>query len=1108
MRNSSSFRVSLALIALFAGAAFAQGSAVLTGTVTDAATGKPVGEVVVTATSPELQGEEIVVTDASGTYRIPQLPPGTYTIRLEKEAFKPYLRPDISLRVDRTIRLNIQLQPEALRAEEEVLVVGRAPTIDVGSSSTGVNVGQDFIKNIAIVPVGAKRSGTRSFESLAEVAPGVNADGYGFSVAGTTSPENSFVIDGLSVNDPAYGIVGTPLSVEFIQDVNVITGGYMPEFGRATGGVMNAVTKSGSNEFHGSVFGNWSPGALSGTSLEVRSAASSIRSRAQAWNVGDFGAEIGGPILKDKLWFYAGFNPSFSRYRVRRSLHQFLDVRCNPAVTEQALKNGYADPCVDGTDNVVDAADVDDTGNRVTQELPGSQKYLFADQRSYQYIGKLTYLINPDHSVSLSVYGAPTTSGGPGQLGIEPQSGGLDNPAAGRLGTVGNTYVSDSSDVALKYAASFMDKKVLLEVTAGWHHQTRKLLASDGTGPGASTGMSSVSQVIFRRTNPHSILDFEELSPEATEACSVPVYNPANNMLVGQSKGTAKATRCPVSNYAIGGGGFTSEESLDRYSGRAVGTLFLSAAGHHSIKAGLDVEVLNYALTKAYSGSLLLRESTSGNTWTDFAAYGYLSGPDEVVRKQTQGDRVSSTSLGGFIQDSWDIVDLVTLNAGLRLDQQTVVGSDGNVGMVLNNEISPRVGLVYDFTQEGRSKIFVNYARYYESVPLDVAQRTLPGERQAGYVRVRLPTNGNARGNITGEGTPQGCDPLADINQVKNQCQDRNNHFILGSATDPGQYAFQTGGSGTPVDPNLQPQSSDEIAVGGEYEVISDGRLGVNYSHRYLNNVIEDMSRDEASTYFLGNPGSGLAKDFPKATRDYDSFSVYFTKTFRELWLAQVSYTWSYSRGNYAGLFVPETTQLDPNNNSDFDLISLLRNRTGRLPGDRTHVIKVFAAKEFPLTGSMSFNIGATYKGRSGTPISYLGSHVVYGADEVFVLPRGIGGETPWVHTVDARAGFNYQFTKSNALQLSVDIFNLFNFSAVTTVDNQFTSSDIVPGSVDPTKNPQEQICIAGSNTGCVSPLHGPDGTPITNADLNQNYKNPTQYQAPLTVRFGARVTF
>src|SRR5450755_1790394 len=106
------------------------------GTVTDAATGKPIGDVVVTATSPNLQGEEIVVTDNTGTYRIPQLPSGAYTLRLEKEQFKPYSRGDINLRSERTIRLNVQMQPESIQAEE-VVVVGKSPTVDIGSTTTG-----------------------------------------------------------------------------------------------------------------------------------------------------------------------------------------------------------------------------------------------------------------------------------------------------------------------------------------------------------------------------------------------------------------------------------------------------------------------------------------------------------------------------------------------------------------------------------------------------------------------------------------------------------------------------------------------------------------------------------------------------------------------------------------------------------------------------------------------------------------------------------------------------------------------------------------------------------------------------------------------------------
>jgi len=121
----------VALIVLFgASTGHAQsGMGVLTGTVTDAQEHKPVGDVVVTVTSPALQGEQVVVTDGSGFYRIPDLPAGdNYTIRLEKEGYKPYARGGIALRSDTTLRANADLLPETLKAEE-VVVVAQAPTV-------------------------------------------------------------------------------------------------------------------------------------------------------------------------------------------------------------------------------------------------------------------------------------------------------------------------------------------------------------------------------------------------------------------------------------------------------------------------------------------------------------------------------------------------------------------------------------------------------------------------------------------------------------------------------------------------------------------------------------------------------------------------------------------------------------------------------------------------------------------------------------------------------------------------------------------------------------------------------------------------------------------
>jgi hypothetical protein len=1073
--------------------AFAQGTAVLTGTVTDAATGKPVPDVVVTATSPALQGEEIVVTDNTGLYRIPQLPPGAYTLRLEKEQFKPYSRGDINLRSDRTIRLNVQLQPESVQAEE-VVVVGKSPTVDVGSTTTGLNVGKDFVNNIPFIQPNA--AGTRSFESLAAVAPQVNSDAYGFGISGAQSPENALLVDGTSVNDVAYGSTGryasmlssASLPVDFIEEVNVITGGYMPEYGRATGGVLSAVTKSGSNEFHGSIFGNYTPGALQGSRPQINTAASVFGTNGldafgvpnRVWNSGDFGVELGGPILKDRLWFYAGFSPSIARNVYTRTTNRILLG-------------------ADGTPLL------DNQGNQQAVEIPGTAQRRFADTRAYNYIAKLTFLLSPNQNIALSVSGAPKTS---------------DQPvfAPGLLS--GTKEFNDNVDLSLKYTAGFLDKHLLIDATVGWHHQNVGYgLPDDGTDIGSVGGGGGTPGVIFRRSigggpngsGNHSLLDFEKFSTGSD------VYKYC------EPGGSGDSQACPAtsgsSTYSIGGQGYMDHELLDRIQGKVIFTYLLTALGHMVIKAGADYAHSSYQITKDYGGGNLLRESLTGSAFRDYRQYSYFTSPDQLVQQGGPGktgvvQSSSGSEFGAFVQDSWSILDLVTLNAGLRYDTQQLYAGDGTLGMSLNNELSPRVGLIYDFTQRGQSKVFASYARFYESVPLDIADRGLTGEFQAGFYRYKTAGalgNGNA-----------GCNPLKNISQTLNECQDPKNFLPITGAAAPSQNGLVTGAGKSPVDPNLQPQNSDEFMVGGEYELIQDGRLGATYTHRNLNNVIEDMSRDEGTTYFIGNPGMGIASDFPKATRNYDAVTVYFSKAFSDLWQAQVSYTWSSLWGNYAGLFRPETGQLDPNANSDFDLISLLPNRTGPLPGDITHVVKAFGAKEFVLNGTFSIVLGLAYNGHSGTPLSYLASHPLYGPGESFVLPRGAAGRTPWVHSIDGKLAGVVKINKSNSVQLSVDIFNMFNFAGITGMDQNLSNNDVLPYTpADPNQQLSKTLadaCISGQNASCQSKLRqyvldpntgNPIGTaPVQAGDLNPNFKRITAYQAPLTVRFGVKVTF
>jgi hypothetical protein len=278
------------------------------------------------------------------------------------------------------------------------------------------------------------------------------------------------------------------------------------------------------------------------------------------------------------------------------------------------------------------------------------------------------------------------------------------------------------------------------------------------------------------------------------------------------------------------------------------------------------------------------------------------------------------------------------------------------------------------------------------------------------------------------------------------------------------------------------------------------------------------MSRDEAATYFLGNPGYGAATDFPKPRRDYDAVTLYFTKIFADDWLAQASYTISYLRGNYAGLFRPETQQLDPNINSDFDLRSLLPNRDGPLPGDRTHQIKLYGAKDWILTPEHHVTTGMTLKGRSGTPTGYYGSHPVYGPDETFVLPRGSGERNPWEFGADLALGYRFQIDKDKSVQATIDIFNLFNFQAVTQADQTYTRSDVLPLTTG-AKIGSDGIIPGVVKAGVAPPVASDQcGSPMETqackdyylqpSEKNPNFGRPLAYQSPRVFRFGLRTTF
>src|SRR5205807_1694375 len=122
-----------------------------------------------------------------------------------------------------------------------------------------------------------------------------------------------------------------------------------------------------------------------------------------------------------------------------------------------------------------------------------------------------------------------------------------------------------------------------------------------------------------------------------------------------------------------------------------------------------------------------------------------------------------------------------------------------------------------------------------------------------------------------------------------------------------------------------------------------------------------------------------------------------------------------------------------------FDLRTLLPNANGYLNGDVRHTLKVYGAKTFVLSATHSLSLGAGYTGESGAPTSYVGYDAVTTAPIVFLSQRGDGPRLPWVHTVDGRIAYDLRLPRSSTLTVSADLFNLFNFSSRTSVDQTFT---------------------------------------------------------------------
>ena len=311
------------LLLLIPAAVFAQTTGTVEGAITDQSNA-PLPGVTVELTSPKLQGDRSAVTGADGRYRFLSLIPGDYTVTATLAGFgKVQKRATVTLDAMATANLQLNLSTTA-----EVTVTGEAPLIDSTSTTAGSNFAGKVIDKLPLA--------SRNYASIVLSQPGVQIDngesqgrspsgngggammaaggGGGISVYGSTSSENSFLIDGVNTTNVIKGIQGKDINNEFVQEVEVKTGGYQAEYGRNTGGIVNVITKSGGNEFHGGIFGYYNSLGLASDQKNTTTPDFSEVGNAQATTIlnkntrSEGGVDLGGYAWKDRVWFFAAYD--------------------------------------------------------------------------------------------------------------------------------------------------------------------------------------------------------------------------------------------------------------------------------------------------------------------------------------------------------------------------------------------------------------------------------------------------------------------------------------------------------------------------------------------------------------------------------------------------------------------------------------------------------------------------------------------------------------------------------------------------------------------------------------------------------------------------------